>query len=301
MGISVHKIKKWFRMLTGKSIYHVNQGEGTLYSKTDVLGYYNDLTEKITRDAPDILVPKYKMDTGDTVYFSIGVFQYGLAAYDLYLKTKDDIYLRKLLACSDWALEKQQEDGSWISFDFVTPEAPYSSMAQGEGISMLIRAHIVTQNQTYLNAAEKALDFMLKPISEGGVCEYQGEDICFYEYTNLPAVLNGWIFSVWGLYDYYKYTNEEKLKPVLDASVASIKKALPSFDMKYWSKYDAGKCVASPFYHKLHIAQLRVMYDLFGGEEFLGYADRWEKYQKSFWNSKRAFVKKAMQKVFGKE
>lgn len=288
-------------MLAGKSIYHVNQGEGTLYSSTDVSGYYNDLTEKITKDDPDILIPKYKVDTGDTVYFSIGVFQYGLAAYDLYSKTKEDKYKDKLLACSDWALEKQQEDGSWVSFDFVTPEAPYSSMAQGEGISLLLRAHIVTQNEAYLSAAKKACEFLLKPLSEGGVCEYSGDEVYLYEYTNLPLVLNGWIFSIWGLYDLYKYTKEENLKPILDRTIATLKRSLPSFDMKYWSKYDAGKCVASPFYHSLHIAQLRVMYKLFGGEEFSEYAQKWEKYQNSFWNPKRAFIKKALQKVFEKD
>ena len=58
MGISLYKIKKWYKMMTGKSISHVNQGVGTCYSKTEVAGYYNDLTEKVTKDDPDILVPK---------------------------------------------------------------------------------------------------------------------------------------------------------------------------------------------------------------------------------------------------
>ena len=143
--------------------------------------------------------------------------------------------------------------------------------------------------------------FLLRPLSEGGVCEYSGDEVYLYEYTNLPLVLNGWIFSIWGLYDLYKYTKEENLKPILDRTIATLKRSLPSFDMKYWSKYDAGKCVASPFYHSLHIAQLRVMYKLFGGEEFSEYAQKWEKYQNSFWNPKRAFIKKALQKVFEKD
>ena len=33
MGISLYKIKKWYKMMTGKSISHVNQGVGTCYSK----------------------------------------------------------------------------------------------------------------------------------------------------------------------------------------------------------------------------------------------------------------------------
>lgn len=297
MGVSIYKIKKWYRMLTGKSISHVNQGVGTCYSKTEVAGYYNDLTEKVTRDNPDILVPQYHVDTGEEIYFSIGIFQYGLAAYDLYLKSGEDTYKKKLLACADWAVDNQQNDGSWVTFSYENPEHPYSSMAQGEGISMLIRAHIVTGKEQYMSAVRKAKDFMLKPISDGGATDYQGDDVYLYECTHDPLILNGWIFSLWGLYDYIKYIDDDRVKVVLNSTLKSLKKKLPEFDIKYWSKYEDGKRICSPFYHKLHIAQLRVMYDLFGDEIYKEYADKWEVYQRSFWKPKKAFVKKALQKI----
>lgn len=285
-------------MLAGKSISHVNQGVGTCFSKNEVAGYYNDLTEKVTRDDPDILVPKYHVDTGEEIYFSIGIFQYGLAAYDLYLKSGEERYKKKLLACADWALENQQDDGSWVTFAYENPEHPYSAMAQGEGISMLLRAHIVTGDARYLTAAQKAKDFMLKPITEGGTTRYQGERVYLYECTHEPLILNGWIFSLWGLYDYSKYVEDDQVKAVLTATLTSLKEKLPAFDLKYWSRYEDGKRICSPFYHRLHIAQLRVMYDLFGDEIYQKYADRWDGYQKSFWKPKRAFVKKALQKIF---
>lgn len=298
MGISIYKIKKWYKMMTGKSISHVNQGIGTCYSKTEVAGYYNDLTEKVTRDAPDILVPKYHVDTGEEIYFSIGIFQYGLAAYDLFLTTHDEVYKNKLLACADWAIENQQEDGGWDTFTYENPEHPYSSMAQGEGISMLIRAHIVTQDERYISAVHKARDFMLKPIAEGGTTNYQGDNVYLYECTHDPLILNGWIFSLWGLYDYSKYIEDLEVQSVLDATLNSLKKKLSNFDIKYWSKYEDGKRICSPFYHKLHVAQLLVMYDLFGDQIYREYANKWDTYQNSFWKPKVAFVKKAMQKMF---
>ena len=285
-------------MMTGKSISHVNQGVGTCYSKTEVAGYYNDLTEKVTRDDPNILVPKYHVDTGEEIYFSIGVFQYGLAAYDLYLTTHNDVYKNKLIACANWAVENQQEDGGWVTFAYNKPEAPYSSMAQGEGISMLIRAAIVTDDKRFADASAKAKEFMLKPISEGGTTEYKGEDVLFYEDTDNPVILNGWIFSLWGLYDYCKYFGDEESDIVLKKTLETLKRKLPDFDTKYWSKYDDGKNICSPFYHKLHIAQLNTMYDLFGDSIYKDVADKWEKYQNSYWKRKRAFCKKVMQKVF---
>ena len=298
MGISVYKIKKWYKMITGKSISHVNQGVGICYSKTEVAGYYNDLTEKVTKDDPNILVPQYHVDSGEKIYFSIGIFQYGLAAYDLFLTTQGALYKNKLIACANWAVENQQEDGGWVTFAYNHPEAPYSSMAQGEGISMLLRAAIATGDQRYLEAAHKAKNFMLKPISEGGTTQYCGEDVLFYEATVLPVVLNGWIFSLWGLYDYCKYTKDEEAQAVLQKTLETLKRKLPDFDMKYWSKYEIEKRICSPFYHKLHIAQLRAMYDLFGDPVYKTYADKWETYENSFWNPKRAFLKKAMQKIF---
>ena len=297
MGISLYKIKKWYKMLTGQSVSHVNQGVGTCFSKEEVAGYYNDLTEKVTKDNPDILVPMYRVDTGSEIYFSIGVFQYGLAAYDLFLKTREDIYKKKVLACSEWALNNRQEDGSWITFEYKSKEHPYSSMAQGEGISLLIRAHILTGDSRYLHAVHKAKEFMLKPLCEGGTAEYTEDGgVILYEATYNPVVLNGWIFSLWGLYDYYKYFRDEEAKLMLEKTLSSLKKKLPDFDMKYWSRYEDGKRISSPFYHKLHIAQLEAM--LFGDGIYKDFAVKWDKYQKSFLNPKKAFIKKALQKVF---
>lgn len=284
-------------MLTGQSILHVNQRVGTCFSKTKVAGYYNDLSEKVIKDNPDTLVPKYFMDTGEEIYFSIGIFQYGLGAYDLFLRTREEKYKNKILACAQWAVENQQEDGGWLAFSFGDYQHPYSSMAQGEGISLLIRAHILTQDDRLLPAIHKAKDFMLKPIEEGGTASYCGEDVYLYEYTHEPLILNGWIFSLWGLYDYCKYIDSTEVQAVLDATLSSLKKKLPDFDSKYWSKYEDGKKICSPFYHKLHIAQLKAMHDLFGDPIYKEYADKWQRYQDNFWCPKVAFIKKTVQKI----
>lgn len=298
MSVSVYKIKKWFKMLSGKSISHVNQGVGTCYSKTEVKGYYNDLTEKVTKDNPDILVPKYHVDTGEEIYFSIGIFQYGLASYDLYLKTGEDTYKKKLLACADWAVENQEKNGGYITFAYKNTEHPYSSMAQGEALSLLCRAYLLTKDEKYIKAAKKAKDFMLKEIKDGGTTLINGDEIYFYEATFMPLVLNGWIFSLWGIMDYCRTVSDSGAEEVFLKSLNTLKKKLPDFDIGYWSKYDDGKRISSPFYHKLHIAQLKVMYDLFGDDIYKKYADKWEEYQKSFFKPKKAFVKKAVQKIF---
>lgn len=298
MSISLYKIKKWTNMLRGKSVHHVLQDEGKLYSKTEIEGYYNNLTEKISRfGREDNSVPKSRVDSGEEMYFPVAIFQYGLAAYDLYLKDNDKNMLEKVVSCADWAVDNQQSNGGWITFAFVNAEKPYSSMAQGEAVSLLIRAYIATGEQKYMDCAERAKDFMLKPIEQGGTTRYEGEGICFLEHTYGPLVLNGWIFSLWGIWDYYTFTKDENIKKVLDATLKTLEKKLQYFDNGYWSKYDIEKRIASPFYHKLHIAQLNVMYDLTGREIYKYYSEKWLGYSNRFINKKLAFIKKAWQKV----
>lgn len=301
MGINRQKIKKWTNMLLGKSSYHVNQDEGKIYSKEEIKGYYNNLTEKVSRfGLPGDMIPSTTVDSGETLYFSIAIFQYGLAAYDLLLlKQGDKADLEaKVLACANWAIENQQNNGSWVTFAYESPEYPFSSMAQGEAISLLLRAYKLVQDERYLECAKKSFEFMIIPIEEGGTAKYNGEDIYFYECPADPLILNGWIFSIWGVMDYCKYFDSEEARIILDKTLISLKKMLPQFDIGYWSMYEDGMRISSPFYHGLHIAQLNVMYDLTGCQVFKEYAVRFKKYQNNWLNRKRAFITKAFQKVF---
>ena len=121
MGINAQKIKKWTNMMLGNSSYHVNQDEGKIYSKEHIEGYYNNLTEKVSKfGLPGNTIPVTTVDSGEKIFFSIAIFQYGLAAYDLILLNngrKEDL-VSKVLACADWAVDNQQADGSWITFIF---------------------------------------------------------------------------------------------------------------------------------------------------------------------------------------
>ncbi len=298
MTISIYKIKKWSDMLLGKSIHHVNQDEGKAFSKNQVRGYYNNLTEKVTRGG-DYDVPKSFVDTGEEIYFSIEIFQYGLGAYDLYLlsEKKNDSMLRKAVACAGWAIDNQQEDGAWVTFAYETPDYPYSAMAQGEAVSLLLRVYQETKEEKYLDAAKKAKEFMLLSFEEGGPTKYDGNDVYLYECPKDPLILNGWIFSLWGLMDYCKMVDDAKAKEVLEKTLATLERRLPDFNLSYWSMYEDGKRICSPFYHKLHVAQLNVMYDLTGNEVYKFYAEKWHKYEQNWLYRKLAFIKKACQKV----
>lgn len=301
MAISMYQIKRWYRMLSGKSIDHVNQDLGKCFSTTEIKGYYNNLTEKVTKN-PRLLntaeLPTHRLENGNLVYFPVAIFQYGLGAYDLYLVTEDEKYLKKFLQCANWALENIDSQGRWNNFFFYCPDTPYSAMAQGEGTSLLVRAYIYTGDNKYLDMAQKAINFMLLSIENGGTVKYENGKAFLMEYTFKGMVLNGAIFAWWGLFDYVSITHDtESYKNALGLTLNSIIEILPKFKYPYWSMYSLDGLIASPFYHNLHIAQMQAMYDLTGMHVFKDYSILWRKQQKNLLCSTLAFCRKVIQKL----
>ena len=194
--------------------------------------------------------------------------------------------------------KRKNKHGSWRTFAYENPSHPYSSMAQGEGISLLLRAYLELEERKYLDTVKKAIKFMLLPIDKGGTTKYEGEDVYFYECTDDPLILNGWIFSLWGVVDYCKYFNDSEVKNILERTLKTLEQKLSDYDIGYWSMYEDGMRISSPFYHKLHIAQLNIMYELTGKDVYKTYADKFEKYQSNKIYKNIAFVRKAMQKIF---
>ncbi len=100
MALSMYQIKRWYLMLTGKSVWHVNQDIGKCFAKDEIRGYYNNMMEKVTK-MPELLdnteLPKLNLENGKFTYFPVAIFQYGLGCYDLFLLTKEKRYERKFL------------------------------------------------------------------------------------------------------------------------------------------------------------------------------------------------------------
>lgn len=303
MAITLSNIRKWIKKITKTSVDYVKQDVGKAYSFETVKGYYNDLTLKVTKDKKhfslDYVFSPVKIN-GIEEYPAIEIFQYGLGLYDLYLLTKEEDYLSKFLKYVTWAVENQNANGSWITFYGYGQEHSHSSMAQGEGASLLIRGYIETGNKKYLEAAKRAIDFMITPISDGGTAIHEKDSIILLEYTCFPFVFNGWIFSIFGLIDYCCLTKDSFYQSVLSKTLQSFKDNVNKMDNGYWTTYRNDKTIASSFYHNLHIALLKVLYDFTKDEIYKEYYLKFEKYRSNIFKRMRAFFKKLFQKVFSK-
>jgi heparosan-N-sulfate-glucuronate 5-epimerase len=246
-------------------------------------------------------------------YNPIAIAQWGLGNYNLFRRSGNDDRRRKFLAASDWLCThlEQNPAGIWVwnhhfDWEYRTPlQHPwYSGLAQGQGISLLLRSHRETGDASFLEAAQKAFLSFTKSTSEGGVTftDKRG-DLWIEEYIVSPPthILNGLMWAVWGVYDYYLATGDAFARTVYEATVHTLLNNIACYDLGFWSLYEQSgtflPMVASPFYHQLHIVQLRVMHILTGEERFLHFAERWESYSRSRSKRTRALCYKGAFKL----
>ncbi len=278
--------------------------------------YYMKFLEKADYPGPfdeqGIPMLDYRGNVGKQ-YNPIAIAQYGLGNYNLFCQKKDEHYLDEFLKISYWLADNLRENTFGIlvwmhDFDWEYREilkAPwYSALAQGQGISVLVRAYKETKNEKYLDAAKRAFLSFEKNMDEGGVNFIDDKgNIWFEEVIVSPPthILNGFIWALWGVYDYYLVTGDEIAEKLFSRGVKTLETDIDEFDMGFWSLYELSgtklKMVASRFYHNLHIVQLEVMYRLTGKDVFRKYADKWENYQKDWWKRNAALGYKAVFKL----
>ena len=275
--------------------------EANPYASVEQLGeYYMLFAEKANysghHDAAGIPLLNYHGRIG-LQYNPIAIAQWGLGNYNLSCRSEREDRTRGFVAAADWLCVHLEENsfGLWVwnhhfDWEYRTPlKAPwYSALAQGQGISLLVRAYQETRTAKYLDAARRAFATFLKSPSEGGVTltDAQGY-VWFEEYLVSPPthILNGFIWAAWGVYDYFLATRSSAAQQVFESAVHTLRSNLNRYDLGFWSLYEQSgtllPMIASPFYHRLHIVQLCVMHRLTGEVIFAEYADKWEAYARS--------------------
>jgi len=278
--------------------------------------YYMTFTEKANYagvyDASGIPQLDYRGRLG-VQYNPIAIAQYGLGNYNLWIQTSKPDRKQKLFRIADWLVSNLERNSHGVAvwnhhFNWEyrdTLKSPwYSSLAQGQGISLLVRAHKESNDTRYLNAARAAFLSFQHPIAEGGVAfTDESGDLWFEEYIVSPPthILNGFMWTLWGVYDYWLATKEAAALELFSRGVQTLLHRLDRYDLGFWSLYEQSgtrlPMVASSFYHRLHIVQLRVMQCLTRQKKFAEIADRWEKYGQSSTNRRRALIYKTAFKL----
>jgi hypothetical protein len=128
-------------------------------------------------------------------------------------------------------------------------------------------------------------------------------DVWIEEYIVDPPshILNGFMWALWGVYDYAQWSGRDEAHKLWAAGVKTLERRLHEFDTGWWSLYEARhngrRMVASRYYHGLHITQLQVMHRLTGNTFFADAASRFQSYMGRRASRVRAFAEKAVFKL----
>jgi len=271
----------WLKMLAGKSYHHKPQNLG----------------REVDADG----VPVNTLSNARKFQFPILITQKALGHWDQWLMKNNDKDKRQFLILCNWLLERQDESGGWDTWQlFQRPQcSKYSAMTQGQGLSVLSRALKLTDDSRFQQAAEKAFNLFLIGAEECGVTYFEGDAVFLEEAPSQPrnTVLNGWIFALFGLYDYNLAIDQARAGELFERSIDTLAQHLAGYDSGYWSYYDSQKHISSRFYHRLHISQLEALSLISENRVFEKYHQRWTSFEDGFINRTRAFAVKAFQKL----
>jgi hypothetical protein len=243
----------------------------------------------------------------------IAIAQWGLGNHDLWLRTGDAERRARFLRAAEWLLANLEPNAAGLcvwphrfqwEYQTLLPAGWYSALAQGQGLSLLVRAHRVTGDARYLEAAERVLDTFFHEMEDGGVTHTDAEGFVWLEEVIVAPpthILNGMMWAAWGLYDHWLHTRSERARARWEDAVRTLRARLGDFDLGYWSLYDiAGARIPNPasrFYHALHVVQLRVLRRLTGDPIFDEWAARWDAFQRSAPRRGLAWSHKALFKL----
>nr|CAI5837151.1 unnamed protein product [Callosobruchus analis] len=207
-------------------------------------------------------------------------------------------HIQQFYDAAEWFVRHQdRETGGWPiyarrkvapGFNELQP-GWYSAMSQGQAISVLSRAyHHSGGDIRYLTAALKGLKPFKIPSSEGGVrATFLDKYQWFEEYPTKPAlfVLNGFIYSLLGLYDLMSISppgHAQEAESLYSEGMTSLKEMLPLFDMGSVTSYDlrhftlgTAPNLARWDYHATHVNQLLLLGTIEEDSQFKATAERW--------------------------
>ncbi|XP_076847032.1 glucuronic acid epimerase a isoform X2 [Brachyhypopomus gauderio] len=210
-------------------------------------------------------------------------------------------HMAAFFSASDWLLRNQDERGSWpirvtrkLGEGFKALEPGwYSAMAQGQAMSTLVRAYHVTRDPVYLIAAMRATAPFKRNSEQHGVkALFMNRYDWYEEYPTTPSsfVLNGFIYSLIGLYDVAEIAGDKfgrEAGVLFSRGLESLKAMLPLFDTGSGTVYDlrhftlgVAPNLARWDYHTTHINQLQLLASIDSTPIFRDYAKRWKTYLK---------------------
>lgn len=249
------------------------------------------------------LLMKIKMDTVRKSYILNNVLEIRLHGHGWIdnITMSQSVHMDQFYDAANWLLRHQDERGGWpimvqrrlVAGIMELPPGWYSAMGQGQAMSVLVRAYLDSKDEKYLLAAVDALKLFEVDSSQGGVrARFMDRFDWYEEYPTTPSsfVLNGFIYSLLGLYDLkMTATGEGKAQAerIYNSGMKSLKAMLGLYDSGAGTFYDLRHIITTMEpnrarwdYHTTHINQLLQLMVIDDDEIFKTTCQRWLGYLK---------------------
>jgi heparosan-N-sulfate-glucuronate 5-epimerase len=256
-------------------------------------------------------VPINTFRWGGPYYYSVTIGHHGLSELARYIKTGNEEHFEKCMAVFMWLMLNQNESGAWsVDYDhnWFPPrceiiKSPWTSaMGQGLCVSFLARFyhHVckVQKKPSFIDEAKLCGVILsaLRPFdvasADGGcLAKILDRYTCYEEYPTSPAscVLNGFMFSLFGLKDAARFTKNAVPERLYRDGVEGLFSCLPFFDHSRSTTYDLTHITCHGFqpntarynYHFIHLQLLSALNFLENGR-FNVWVERWWLYLHGF-------------------
>ena len=271
-------ITRHFNSAFSRGIGYEPQPPGSFFDTDRVRGYFIDFRAKTTSPSaaqPNRLLPA-------------ALAQLALGFWERSLAGEPEASAQFLQICN--LIEERGEPWGrqlrW-RYDIAVPKhrlkpPHYSALAQAQVASVFVRAYSLSGDLRHADIALAAIRPLLDTQSDLVATTFDGPVL--EESPSQPPshVLNGWIYALWGLWEVHIALEESLARDMLAASIQCLRVKLPAYDVGWWSKYSLYPHLladlAKPFYHRLHVDQLEIMYRLTGFSDFAEIAGRWRQY-----------------------
>lgn len=137
----------------------------------------------------------------------------------------------------------------------------------------------MTGDRELLTLCEGGARVFEKTVEDGGVRTVESGKVLYEEYPGypLPRVLDGFMFSLLGLYDLYTETREVHWLDLFNEGVGGLVSNIGLWDYRNkWSWYGSHGYLCPPHYHKLNYLLLGLLGDLAGEKSLTRRAALWD-------------------------
>ena len=236
-------------------------------------------------------------------YNPVFIAWWGLMNLERYLRESDPKCLESFHVQVQWlkANAVTRSDGTVVwpnNFDWQEGhcrlKGPWiSAMSQGLAMSVLVRAYRLTKDVGLLSLCEQSARVFERSVEDGGVRTQEKSGVLYEEYPGYPLarVLDGFLFSLLGLYDLAQELQSDTIRQLFDKGIDGLKLRLADWDYRRkWTWYGAHGYLCPPHYHRLNGTLVQVLSHLAEDSVLARCGEDWNRRQLSLFDKAEVFL-----------